>query len=60
MTSRNDLADALIEDAVGWLSDIMADDNTRDGERPSDKDVICWVEDWIAEATNYLNGGTND
>jgi len=49
-------ADSLIEEAVGWLSDIMADDNTRDGEPPTGKEVTQWVEDWLSAAADYLNG----
>jgi len=53
-------AEYLIEDAVGWLSDIMAEDSTRDGDPPSDKDVMRWVEDWLSEANDYLNGDNNE
>ena len=51
-----DTASALIEDAVGWLSDIVAEDSTRDGDPPSDEDIARWVEDWLSEANNYLRG----
>lgn len=47
-------ADGLIEDAVGWLSDIVANDNTRDGEPPSGKEITRWVEEWLHEASKYL------
>jgi len=53
-------ADGLIEEAVGWLSDIMADDNTRDGEPPTGKEITQWVEDWLAAASEYLNGENNE
>jgi len=48
-------ADGLIEDAVGWLSDIVANENTRDGESPSGKEITRWVEEWLYEATQYLD-----
>ena len=53
---RLNTADGLIEDAIGMLSDIMADDSTRDGEPPSGKEITRWAEQWLGEATNYLNG----
>jgi len=56
MGNRLFLADELIEDAVGMLSDIMADDSTRDGEPPSGKEITRWVEQWLGEATTYLKG----
>ena len=56
MTDRNVWADELIEDAVGMLSDIMADDSTRDGEPPSGKEITRWAEQWLGEATTYLKG----
>ena len=47
----------LIEEAIGWLSDINAEDNTRDGEPPTGKEIAQWVEDWLAEATKFMEGG---
>jgi hypothetical protein len=58
--SRIEIADGLIEEATGWLSDIMADDSTRDGEPPTGKEIIQWVEDWLAAASEYLNGENNE
>lgn len=58
--NRIEIADGLIEDAVGWLSDIMAEDSTRDGEPPTGKEITRWVEEWLGEATNYLNGVNNE
>jgi hypothetical protein len=54
------VADGLIEEAVGWLSDIMADDSTRDGEPPTGKEITQWVEDWLAAASEYMNGENNE
>ena len=54
------VADGLIEEAVGWLSDIMAEDSTRDGEPPTGKEIAQWTEDWLAEANKYLNGENNE
>ncbi|CAB4172020.1 hypothetical protein UFOVP1346_53 [uncultured Caudovirales phage] len=48
-------ADGLIEDAIGWLSNIVANDNTRDGEPPSGKEITRWVEEWLSEANKYLD-----
>jgi hypothetical protein len=56
MGERLGWADELIEDAVGMLSDIMADDSTRDGEPPSGKEITRWVEAWLNQATDYLHG----
>jgi hypothetical protein len=49
-------AEELIEDAVGMLSDIVAEDNTRDGEPLSGKEITRWVEGWLNQATDYLHG----
>ena len=49
-------AEVLIEDAIGWLSDIMAEDSTRDGEPPTGKEITRWVESWLEEANKYMNG----
>jgi len=56
MGNRLFLADELIEDAVATLSDIMADDSTRDGEPPTGKEITRWAESWLSEATDYLKG----
>jgi len=60
MGNRLFLADELIEDAVAMLSDIMADDSTRDGEPPTGKEITQWVEDWLAAASEYMNGENNE
>jgi hypothetical protein len=46
--------DALLLEALGWLSDIMAEDSTRDGEPPTSKDIGDWVENWIPRAQDWL------
>ena len=43
--------------AIGWLSDINAEDSTRDGEPPTGKEIAQWVEDWLAEANEFMNKG---
>lgn len=52
--NRMDRADDLIESAVAWLTDITADESTRDGEPPSDEAVTIWLEGWLEEAREYL------
>jgi hypothetical protein len=46
--------DALLLEALGWLSDIMAEDSTRDGEPPTSKDIGDWIENWIPRAQDWL------
>lgn len=46
----------LLEEAVGWIADIMADDSTRDGEPPTGDEISIWVNDWLPRAQAWVSG----
>ena len=48
--------EALLIEALGWISDIMADDSTRDGEPPSGKEIADWTESWTGRTQQWLHG----
>ena len=52
-------ADVLIEDAIGMLSNIMAEDNTRDGDPPTGEEITRWVDEWLENASEYYFGENN-
>lgn len=47
--------EALLQEALGWISDIMADDGTRDGDPPTGAEISAWAEQWIQDTQDWLN-----
>ena len=46
----------LLEEALGWISNIMAEDNTRDGDPPTGAEISNWTNDWIPRTQRWLAG----
>lgn len=46
---------ALLEEALGWISNIMAEDSSRDGDPPTGAEISAWTNDWIPRAGDWLN-----
>lgn len=51
-------AAALIEEANGWLGDMIAEMNSRDDtEPPTPEEVEAWVCSWMDRADAWLKNG---
>jgi hypothetical protein len=53
----NDTGVALLEEALGWISDIMAEDSSRDGDPPTGAEISNWTNEWIPRTQRWLESG---
>jgi hypothetical protein len=53
----NDTGVALLEEALGWISNIMAEDSSRDGDPPTGAEISNWTNEWIPRTQRWLESG---